>query len=100
MDAVDCLPEAVLRAELMKLAERDHSLRLKLTILYLGGLPEGQINNWQTDLQETAFSYMNQRGYIEQDDVYDYVLEAEGLLKVVLPLLIKANAVMDAFTLT
>lgn len=84
----------------MKLAERDHSLRLKLTILYLVGLPEGQINNRQTDLQETAFSYMNQHGYIEQDDVYDYVLEAEGLLKVVLPLLIKANAVMDAFRLT
>lgn len=99
-DAVDCLPEVVLRAELMKLAERDHSLRLKLTILYLVGLPEGQINNRQTDLQETAFSYMNQRGYIEQYDVYDYVLEAEGLLKVVLPLLIKANAVMDAFRLT
>ena len=100
LDAVDCLPEAVLRAELMKLAERDHSLSLKLTILYLGGLPEGQINNWQADLQETAFSYMNQRGYIEQDDVYDYILEADNLLRLVLPLLIKANAVMDAFRLT
>lgn len=100
LDAIDRLPEAVLRAELMKLAERDHSLRLKLTILYLGGLPEGQINNWQADLQEIAFSYMNQRGYIEQDDVYDFLLEAQNLLEEVSPILIKASAVMDAFKLT
>lgn len=100
LDAVDRLPETVLRAELMKLADRNHSLRLKLTILYLGGLPEGQINNWQADLQETAISYMNYRGYIEQNDVYDFLLEVQDFLEGVLPLLMKVSAVMDAFKLT
>lgn len=100
LDAIDTLPEAVTRAELMKLAERDKDLRLKLTVKYLGSLPDGQINNWKVDLQEIAFSYMNHRGYIGQDDVYEFLWEAQNILRKTLPSLMRANAIMDAFKLT
>lgn len=100
LDAINNLPEAVIRAELMKLAERNEDLRQKLTIKHLGGLPDGQINNWKADLQEIAFSYMNHRGYIDQCDVYEFLWEAQNILENAIPSLMKVNAIMDAFKLT
>lgn len=68
LEAIDNLPEEVVRKELLKRADRDERLKERLAVLYLGKLPEGQIQNWKADLQEIAGEYANRRGQIRGDD--------------------------------
>lgn len=100
LEAIDHLPEDVVRKELLKLADRDERLKNRLAVLYLGKLPEGQLQNWQADLQEIAAEYADRRGRICKDDVWDFMDELGNFLAAKLPLLCKVKAVMDAFYLT
>jgi hypothetical protein len=100
LEAIDHLPEAVVRKELLKRADRDERLRERLAILYLGKLPEGQLQNWKADLQDVAAGYTDRRGCIREDDVWDFLNDLGNLLDAKLPLLFEVKAVMDAFHLT
>jgi hypothetical protein len=90
----------VVRKELLKRADRDERLRERLAILYLGKLPEGQLQNWKADLQDVAAGYTDRRGCIREDDVWDFLNDLGNLLDAKLPLLFEVKAVMDAFHLT
>ena len=97
LDAVDRLPAEVLRKELMKLADRDERLKERLSALHLKKLPEGQIQNWKADLQETAAEYMDRRGRISGEEVWEFADDLCNFMNAKLPLLLEVNAVMDAF---
>lgn len=99
LEAVDRLPEAVIRKEMLKLADRDERLKERLGILYLGGLPEGQLQNWKADLQKTAASYMDRWGRINFVDTWDFLNDVGGMLDTKLWTLLEVGAVMDAFQL-
>lgn len=98
-EAVDHLPEAVVRKELQKRAQWDNRLKERLAVLHLGKLPQGQLQNWKADLQEIAMGYTNPRGRIRDGDVPDFLGELGDFLALRLPLLWEVKAVMDAFHL-
>ena len=97
LEAIDNLPENVIRKELLKRADREDWLKERLAVLYLGGLPEGQIQNWKADLQEIASHYINRRGWIAGEDAWEFANELGNFMDAKLPLLFEVNAVMDAF---
>lgn len=99
LEAIDNLSEEVVRKELLKRADRDERLKERLAVLYLGKLPEGQIQNWKADLQEIAGEYANRRGQINDEDTWDFLNDLSNFLNAKLPLLIEVDAVMDAFHL-
>ena len=99
LEALDNLPEETIRKELLKRADREDWLKERLAVLYLGGLPEGQIQNWKADLQEIASRYINRRGWISDEDVWEFTDDLGDFLNDHLPLLLEVNAVMDAFYL-
>lgn len=99
LEAIDNLPEETIRKELLKRADREDWLKERLAVLYLGGLPEGQIQNWKADLQEIASRYINRRGWISDEDVWEFTDDLGDFLNNHLPLLLEVNAVMDAFYL-
>lgn len=99
LEAIDNLPEETVRKELLKRADREDWLKERLAVLYLGGLPEGQIQNWKADLQEIASRYINRRGWISDEDVWEFTDDLGDFLNDHLPLLLEVNAVMDAFHL-
>lgn len=97
LEAIDNLPEETIRKELLKRADREDWFKERLAVLYLGGLPEGQIQNWKADLQEIAFRYINRRGWISDEDAWEFTDDLGDFLNAHLPLLLEVNAVMDAF---
>ena len=99
LEAIDNLPEVVVRKELLKRADRDERLKERLAVLYLGKLPAGQIQNWKADLQEIAGEYANRRGRINDENTWDFLNDLDNFLNAKLPLLIEVDAVMDAFHL-
>lgn len=99
LEAIDRLPEDVVRKELLKVADRDERLKERLAVLCLGKLPEGQIQNWKADLQKIAGEYTNRRGRINDEDTWDYLNDLGNFLDAKLPLLIEVKAVMDTFHL-
>lgn len=99
LEAIDNLPEDIVRKELLKLAARDGRLKERHAVLYLGHLPEGQLQNWKADLQETAARFADRRGRIHAADVWEFLNELGVFLDVKLPLLLEVNAVMEAFHL-
>lgn len=98
-EAIDKLPETVVRKELRKLGGRHERLRERLTVLYLGKLPEGQLQNWKADLQRIACGYTDRRGRILEEDSWEFLRDLGSFLDEKLPLLLEARAVMDAFYL-
>lgn len=99
LEAIDHLPEAVVRKELMKRADREDWLKERLAVLYLGKLPEGQLQNWKADLQESARDYSDRRGRIQSECSWEFLTELDNFLAAKLPLLFEAGAAMDAFRL-
>lgn len=99
LDAVDNLPDSVIRKELMKLADRDDRLKERIAVLYLGKLPEHQLQNWKADLQELAREYADRRGRIREEDTWDFMNDLSNFMESKLPLLFEVGAVMDAFRL-
>lgn len=99
LEAIDNLPEETIRKELLKRADREDWLKERLAVLYMGGLPEGLIQNWKADLQEIASHYINRRGWIAEEDAWEFTDDLGGFLDKHLPVLIEVNAVMDAFHL-
>jgi len=98
-EAIDKLPEETIREELLKLADRADRLKERLAVLYLGGLPEGQLQNWKADLQDIASRYRNRRGWIAEENAWEFTDDLGVFLNDRLPLLLEVNAVMDAFHL-
>lgn len=99
LEAIDNLPEETVRKELLKRADREDWLKERLAVLYLGGLPDGQIRNWKADLQENASHYTNRRGWISDEDAWEFTDNLGDFLNAHLPLLLEVNAVIDAFHL-
>lgn len=99
LEAIDRLPEAVVRRELMKRADRDDGLKERLAVLYLGKLPEGQLQNWKADLQEMAGECADYRGRIDDEDTWLLMDEFYDFLTAKLKLLSEAGSTMDAFHL-
>lgn len=98
-DAIDTLPEKVLRSEMMKLCQKDHDLRHRLSVMYLKGLPDGQLNNWKADLQEIAHNYMDRCGKVNFADTWDFLWELNYFLEAKMVGLLDVGATMDAFYL-
>lgn len=98
--AIRKLPEAVVRQELIQTAAHDPTLRLHLTLLHLGHLPEGQLNNWKADLLDIASSYLGSNRRIPHDFVSGFLLDVRFFLQQKLTPLMAANAILDAFFLT
>ena len=99
LEAIDNLPEAVIRRELLKQVERDEQLKERLAFLYLGKLPEYQLQNWKADLQTIAEDHADRRGRIGCDDVWEFLNDLGNFLESKLPALLEIKAVMDAFHL-
>lgn len=99
LEAIDNLPEETVRKELLKCADRDPRLKERLAVLYLGKVPEGQIQNWKADLQGDASNYTDRRGRIVGEDAWEFTNDLGSFLEVHLPHLLEVNAVMDAFHL-
>lgn len=99
LEAIDHLPEDVVRKELLKRADRDDRLKERLAVLYLGKLPEHLLQNWKASLQETAGEYTDRRGHISDEDTWEFLNELSNFLSAKLPLLLEVGAVMDAFHL-
>lgn len=97
LEAIDHLPEDVVRKELLKLADRDGRLRTRLGVMFLKGLPQGQIQNWKADLQASAAKYANRWGCVDFEDAWDFLEEAKFLLRANLPMVMEVDAVEDAF---
>lgn len=99
LEAIDNLPEETVRKELLKRADQNDWLKERLVVLYLGKLPEGKIQNWKADLQEIASRYINRKGWIAEEDAWEFTDDLGDFLNAHLPLLLEVNAVMDAFRL-
>ena len=99
LEAIERLPEKVVRKELMKLADQDAYLKERLAVLYLGKLSEGQIQNWKADLQKTALGYTNRTGRINYEYSWEFLNDLSNFLNEKLPLLLEVKAVTDAFYL-
>lgn len=99
LEAIDNLPEETIRKELLKRADREDWLKERLAVLYMGGLPEGQLQNWKADLQEIASHYINRRGWIADEDAWEFTDDLGDFMNNHLPLLLEVKAVMDAFHL-
>ena len=99
LDAIDNMSDSVIRKELMKLADRDDRLKERLAVLYLGKLPEYQLQNWKADLQELAGAYLDRTGCIDREDSWEYLNDLGNFLDAKLPTLLEVDAVMDAFHL-
>ena len=99
LEAIDNLPEETVRKELLKRADREDWLKERLAVLYLGKLPEGQIQNWKADIQEIASHYINKRGWITDKDAWEFTDDLGDFLNAHLPLLLEVKAVTDAFYL-
>ena len=99
LEAIDNLPEETVRKELLKRADREDWLKERLAVLYLGKLPEGQLQNWKANLQELAGDYMDRRGWINKEVAMEFTEELGDFLYCKLPLLLEVNAIWDAFRL-
>ena len=99
LEAIDNLPENVIRKELLKQADRDGRLKERLAVLYLGKLPEHQLQNWRASLQETAGEYTDRRGRINNEDAWEFLNELSSFLDAKLPLLFEVGSIMDTFRL-
>ena len=99
LEAIDNLPEDVIRKELLKQADRDGRLKERLAVLYLGKLPEYQLQNWRASLQETAGGYTDRRGRINDEDTPEFLNDLGNFMDAKLPLLFEVGAVMDVFHL-
>ena len=99
LDAIDNLPEKVVRRELLKLADQSPSLQERLAIIHLGGLPEGQLHNWKVHLLELARSAGDRHGFLDYDDAYEFLIELSIFLSDKLPVLLEVGSIMDAFKL-
>ena len=97
LEAIDKLPEEVVRKELLKRADRDDRLKERLALLYLGKLPEGQLQNWKADLQNIAGEYLDPSGRINDENTWEFLEDLSNFLNAKLPLLLEVDAVMDAF---
>lgn len=98
LKAIDELPEALLRKEMMRLADQDGHLQERLSILYANGLPEGVLDDWRTDLRETVNEYTDRRGYIDREECQMLIWTLGDFINVKLPLLLKLKAAEDAFS--
>ena len=99
LEAIDNLPEDVIRKELLKQADRDGHLKERLAVLYLGKLPEYQLQNWRASLQETAGEYTDRRGRLNDEDTPEFLNDLGNFMNAKLPLLFEVGAVMDVFHL-
>lgn len=99
LEAIDNLPEDVIRKELLKQADRDGRLKERLAVLYLGKLPEYQLQNWRASLQETAGEYTDRRGRINDEDAWEFLNELSNFLSAKLPLLFEVGSIIDIFQL-
>lgn len=99
LEAIDHLPEDVVRKELLKQADRDNRLKERFAVLYLGKLPEHQLQNWKASLQETAGNYTDRRGCIGYEDAWEFLNDLGNFLDAKLPLLLEVGAIKDAFHL-
>ena len=99
LEAIDNLPEDVIRKELLKQADRDGRLKERLAVLYLGKLPEYQLQNWRASLQESAGEYTDRRGRINDEDAWEFLNELSNFLSAKLPLLFEVGSIMDTFQL-
>lgn len=99
LEAIDNLPEDVIRKELLKQADRDGRLKERLAVLYLGKLPEYQLQNWRASLQESAGEYTDRRGRINDEDTPEFLNDLGNFMNAKLPLLFEVGAVMDVFHL-
>ena len=99
LEAIENLPADVVRKELLKRADRDDRLKERLAVLYLGKLPEHQLQNWKASLQETAGEYTDRRGSISDEDTSELLNDLGNFMDAKLPLLLEVGAVMDAFHL-
>lgn len=99
LEAIDKLPEDVVRKELLKRADRDDRLKERLAILYLGKLPEYQLQNWKADLQEMAGDYLDRSGRIDSENSWEFLNDLGNFLDAKLPALLEVDAVTDAFHL-
>lgn len=97
LEAIDKLPEEIVRKELLKRADRDDRLKERLALLYLGKLPEGQLQNWKADLQNIAGEYLDPSGRINDVNTWEFLDDLSNFLIAKLPLLLEVDAVMDAF---
>ena len=97
LEAIDRLPESVIRRIVMQLADRDDRLKERLSLLYLQGTPEGMLNNWRADLQQLAFQAVNRHGVMEYEEADIFMMHLHNFLVEKLAMLMEANAIMDAY---
>ncbi len=96
-NAVDALPEELLRKEMMRLADQNENLQERLVLLNAGHLPEGLAEEWRVFLLEIADDYADGYGYIGRDLGENFFTELCEFMESKLPLLMKLHAPKDAF---
>ena len=99
LEAIEHLPENVIRKKLIQLADRDDNLKERLVYLYLGGLPEGQLQNWKAEIQQLALEASNRHGEISWENADIFFMELKNFISSKLSMLRDIRAIMDAYRL-
>ena len=99
IDALNGLPEDVLRNLLKEYAATNAGLQERLILLYTGKPRENSIMDWKTDLMEMVWEVADYDDFVSYRDAYNLMSDMADYMLRRLDPLINCGAIMDAFHL-
>lgn len=99
IDALNSLPEDVLRNLLKEYAATNTELQERLVLLHMGKPQENAIMDWKTDLMEMVWEVADYDDFVSYRDAYSLMSDMVDYMLRRLDPLINCGAIMDAFHL-
>lgn len=99
VDALNSLPEDVLRDLLKEWAAADTELQERLILLHTGKPSESSIMDWKTELMEMVWEVADYDDFVSYRDAYSLMSDMADYMLRRLDPLINCGAIMDAFHL-
>lgn len=99
IEAINSLPEEVLRDLLKEWASEDTELQERLILLHTGKTRKNSIIDWKTELMEMVWEVADQDDYVDYWDAYGLMTDMVDYMLRRLGPLMNGGAIMDAFHL-
>lgn len=98
-EIISKIPQKELAELLLQLAIKDSSLKSDIILKYAGTISEKRMKELEAQMDNIAAEYADRYGYIDWEDVYDYICELESFIYDTVQKLLENKHCLEAFEL-